>query len=136
MQDFKKLIVWQKAHELAVEVYRTTAALPRDEMFGLMSQMRRAGVSVPANIAEGCGRQGGADFGRFLQIAMGSASELEYHVILAEELGFLKKEDSASLNNRIIEVKRMITMLMQKVKVTSGQQQGCQQSVENLITEN
>jgi four helix bundle protein len=100
-----------------------------------MSQMRRAGVSVPANIAEGCGRQGGADFGRFLQIAMGSASELEYHVILAEELGFLKKEDSASLNNRVIEVKRMITMLMQKVKVTSRQQQGCQQSIENLITE-
>jgi len=119
MKDFRKLNVWQKAHELAVEVYGTTASFPRDEIYGLTSQVRRASVSVPANIAEGCGRRGDAEFGRFLQIAMGSASELEYHFLLARELGFLKEEDYASLNNQVAEVKGMITVLIRKLKADS-----------------
>ncbi|MGA3094460.1 MAG: four helix bundle protein [Dehalococcoidales bacterium] len=119
MKDFRKLNVWQKAHELAVEVYGITASFPRDEIYGLTSQVRRASVSVPANIAEGCGRRGDAEFGRFLQIAMGSASELEYHFLLARELGFLKEEDYAFLNNQVAEVKRMITVLIRKLKADS-----------------
>ncbi len=81
-------MVWQKAHELTVEVYKATTSFPGNEVYGLTSQMRRAGVSIPANIAEGCGRDGDAEFGRFLQIAMGSASELEYHCLLAHSWGF------------------------------------------------
>ena len=119
MKDFRKLSVWQKAHQMAVEVYGATAYFPRDEIYGLTSQIRRASVSVPANIAEGCGRQGDAEFGRFLQIAMGSASELEYHFLLARELGFMKEKDFMSLSNQVGEVKRMLTVLIQKLKAES-----------------
>jgi four helix bundle protein len=89
MKDFRNLNVWQKAHILAVVTYKTTADFPKSEIYGLTSQVRRACISIPANIAEGCGRNSDADFGRFLQIAFGSASELEYYFILAKELGFL-----------------------------------------------
>jgi four helix bundle protein len=121
MKNFRNLMVWQKAHELTVEVYKATASFPGNEVYGLTSQMRRAGVSIPANIAEGCGRDGDAEFGRFLQIAMGSASELEYHCLLAHELGFLKEACFLSLNEHNEELKRMITVLIQKVKGTSRQ---------------
>jgi len=116
MKDFRKLNVWQKAHELAVEVYGATASFPSGEIYGLTSQIRRACVSIPANIAEGCGRQGDTELGRFLQIAMGSASELEYHFLLSRELGFLKEKDFVSLNNQVGEVKRMITVLIQRLR--------------------
>ena len=119
MKDFRNLNVWQKAHELAVEVYAATASFPHDEIYGLTSQIRRACVSIPANIAEGCGRQGDAELSRFLQIAMGSASELEYHFLLARELAFLKEKDFVSLNNHVVEVKRMITVLVQRVRKTA-----------------
>lgn len=82
MRDFKKLNVWQKAHALTVHVYKATYDFPREELYGLTSQIRRASVSIPANIAEGCGRGSEADFCHFLQIAFGSASELEYHLFL------------------------------------------------------
>ena len=81
MKDFRRLVVWQKAHLLTVAVYEAIAGFPKDELYGLTSQIRRACVSIPANIAEGCGRDGEAEFGRFLQIAQGPASELEYHVL-------------------------------------------------------
>ncbi|RJO62415.1 MAG: four helix bundle protein [Dehalococcoidia bacterium] len=136
MKDFRKLNVWQKAHELALEVYGATASFPRDEIYGLTSQIRRACVSIPANIAEGCGGQGDAEFGRFLQIAMGSASELEYHLILARELGFLKEEDSASLNKQVTEVKRMITVLIQRVKrLAVGSQPSTLRSQRSAVAE-
>jgi len=93
VKDFRKQKVWQKAHDLALEVYRVTEAFPKREVFGLTSQIRRAGVSIPANIAEGCGQDTDADFARFLQIAMGSASELEYHLLLAHDLGFVSDPD-------------------------------------------
>jgi four helix bundle protein len=91
MQDFKKLIVWQKPHILTIAVYRTTEAFPEKEMFGLTSQIRRAYVSIPANIAEGCGREGRTEFNRFLQIALGSIAGLEYHLLLSGELGFINQ---------------------------------------------
>ena len=85
MKDFKELRVWQKAHSLALEVYQATRSFPRDEIYGLTSQIRRAAVSVGANIAEGCGRRSDGEFARFLQIARGSASELEYHLLFARD---------------------------------------------------
>ena len=92
MQDFKKMAVWQKSHALTLALYQATISFPRDEMYGLTSQLRRAGSSIPANIAEGCGRNGNAELARFLYIAMGSASELEYHLLLARDLGYLAEQ--------------------------------------------
>jgi len=116
MQDYRKLSVWKKSHLLAVAIYKETAVFPRDEVFGLTSQIRRACVSIPANIAEGCGRGGGAELGRFLQIASGSAHELEYLLLLAGELKYFKEEVSINLNNQISEIKRMLSVLIKKIK--------------------
>ena len=92
MQSFRDLKVWEKAHKLTLDVYRVTKAFPADERFGLTSQLRRACASIPANIAEGCGRSGGKELRRFLDIAMGSASEVEYHLLLARDLNYLSDE--------------------------------------------
>jgi four helix bundle protein len=116
VQDFRQLKVWQEAHAIVLDVYRWTVPFPKEELFGLTSQMRRAAVSVAANIAEGCGRGSDADFARFLQLAMGSASETEYHVMLASELGFLNHEASRQLQERIIQVKRMLGTLLRRVR--------------------
>lgn len=119
MQDFHKLKVWQKSHALALATYRTTSGFPKEELYGLSSQMRRACISIPANIAEGCGRSGSADFARFLQMAMGSASELEYQFILAMDLGYLPEDDYPVLSEGVSEVKQMLAALMQKVRSSS-----------------
>ena len=102
-----------------MEVYKASRAFPKDELYGLTSQIRRTCVSIPANIAEGCGRNGEAEFGRFLQIAQGSASELEYHLLLAHELKFLEDKDYESLSKRIEEVRRMLTTLMKRLRSSS-----------------
>ncbi|MGQ9850168.1 MAG: four helix bundle protein [Aggregatilineaceae bacterium] len=107
--------VWHKAHALTLEVYRVSGEFPREEMFGLTSQVCRASSSIPANIAEGCGRGSDGEFGRFLQIAMGSASELEYHLLLARDLGYLDGETHTSLETRVTENKRMLTGLIQSL---------------------
>ena len=116
MQDFKSLTVWQKSHQLALAIYRATASFPREELFGLTSQMRRCGASIPANIAEGCGRDKDPDFARFLRIAMGSANELEYHALLSRDLRFLDVDTHAQLSNDITEVKRMLNAFIQTLK--------------------
>jgi four helix bundle protein len=90
MRDFRELKVWQKAHQLTLAIYQTTASFPREERYGLTSQLRRACSSIPANLAEACGRNGDAEFARFCSIAMGSASELEYHLLLARDLKLLQ----------------------------------------------
>jgi len=116
MKDFRELKVWEKGHHLALEIYKATARFPKDEMYGLTSQIRRACVSIPANIAEGCGRNGDAELARFLQIAMGSASELEYHLLLSRDLGLV---DAANYEQRAQEttgVKRMLTSFIQTLK--------------------
>jgi four helix bundle protein len=92
MKDFHELQVWQKAHQLTLAIYRVTASFPREELFGLTSQLRRACSSIPANLAEGCGRTGDAEFCRFCSIAMGSPSELEYHLLLGKDLGHIKTQ--------------------------------------------
>ena len=97
MRNFKELQVWQKSHMMTMKVYRLTRNFPSDERFGLVSQIRRSAASVPANIAEGCGRRGDREFSRFLSIAAGSASETEYHLLLAYDLRLLKENDYLKL---------------------------------------
>src|SRR6516225_8591957 len=92
MKNFRDLKVWDKAHHVALACYEITRSFPRDEIFGLVSQIRRSAASVPANIAEGCGRSGNAELHRFLHIAMGSASELEYHLLLSKDLKYLEHD--------------------------------------------
>jgi len=116
MQDFRKLDVWQLGRRLTKSVYKTTTAFPREETFGLRAQMRRAAISICANIAEGCGRSGDPDFARFLSIAMGSGSELECEVVLALDLEFMDKSDHDALIATVSEVKRMLAGLMKKVR--------------------
>ena len=112
VKDFHELKVWQKAHHLTLAVYQITATFPREELYGLTSQLRRSSASIPANLAEGCGRNGDAEFARFCSIAMGSASELEYHLLLAKDLKLVKPKDHAELSQRAIELKRMLTALL------------------------
>ena len=115
VKDFHELKVWQKAHQLTLAVYRITAAFPREERYGLTSQLRRACSSIAANLAEGCGRNGDAEFARFCSMAMGSASEMEYHLLLARDLKLIKPQDYVGLNQRATELKRMLTALMHKL---------------------
>jgi four helix bundle protein len=116
MKDFRKLKVWEKSHQLTLAAYRATTSFPKEELYGLTGQIRRSSSSIPANIAEGCCRSGDADFSRFLQIAMGSASELEYHLILAHDLGYLSDSDYEELTKKTIEVKQMLASFIQKLK--------------------
>ena len=120
MKDFRKLEVWQKAHGLVLAVYRETAGFPKKEIYGLTSQVRRAAVSMPANIAEGCGRNGDAELAHFLQMASGSASELTYELELARDLKYLTTEQYASLDSNLIEVGKMLNVLIHRIRSSSS----------------
>lgn len=115
MRDFRELKVWEKGHELTLASYQLTRDFPKQEVFGLTSQIRRCSASIPANIAEGCGRMGNAELHRFLQIACGSASELEYHFLLAKDLGYLPQPAFDSIHERLLGLKRMLVALSGKV---------------------
>ena len=115
MKDFKELEVWVKAHQLTLAVYEATQTFPRDELYGLTRQIRRSCASIPANIAEGCGRSGDAELARFLQIAMGSASELEYHILLARDLSLLNSLAYDHLASDVTVVKRMLASFIKKL---------------------
>ena len=116
MQDFKKLDVWQKAHRLTTDIYAITRGFPDNEAYGLISQMRRCSVSISANIAEGCGRNGVAELMRFLHISTGSACELEYYLLLAGDLKYIDNNQQLVLSNQITEIKRMISALVKTLK--------------------
>ncbi|MBI5801113.1 MAG: four helix bundle protein [Verrucomicrobia bacterium] len=116
MKNFRELTIWQRSHQLTLRVYATTRSFPKEELFGLTSQARRASSSVPTNIAEGCGRDGDAELKRFLQIAMGSATELEYHLQLAADLGYLSPTTHSALNAETVEVKKMLTAFIRKLR--------------------
>jgi len=120
MKDFRKLKVWEKAHELTVEVYRASGRFPRSEMFGLATQLRRAAVSVASNIAEGCGRNSDGELSRFAGFAMGSASEVEYQLLLARDLGYIDETETAVLSARAVEVKRMLGGLIRRLSKPEG----------------
>jgi four helix bundle protein len=116
VKDFKALNVWEKAHRLTRKVYQSTSNFPREELYGLTSQIRRSCASVPTNIAEGCGRNSDAELARFLEISMGSASELEYLLLLTHDLNLLNGTDFNDLTNEITEVKRMLASFIKKLR--------------------
>lgn len=135
MRDFRELKVWEKAYRLTLGLYRATAAFPTAERYGLTSQIRRAGASIPANIAEGCGRNGNPELARFLQIAMGSASELEVHLMLSHDLGFLTDQTYAPLREDLVALKRMLGTLIGKVLACPQQPRNSTTANRTLITE-
>ena len=108
MQSFRNLKVWEKAHILTLDVYKASRGFPRDELYGLTSQMRRSSASIGTNIAEGCCRKGDTEPGRFLQIAIGSASELEYQLLLARDLEMIETLDFQRLSSEVTEVKNNV----------------------------
>jgi four helix bundle protein len=116
MKDYRELKVWQKAHKLTLAIYRISADFPRAELYGLTSQLRRSCSSISANLAEGCGRNGDAELARFCSIAMGSASELDYHLLLAKDLNLIEPKNYGVLAEHTSEVKRMLTGLYQTLK--------------------
>jgi len=118
MKNYEELEVWQKAHGLTVCLYEATAAFPRSEMFGLTSQIRRAAASIGANLAEGCGRWNEVELARYVQIAMGSASELQNHLRLAKDLGFLAESAYSPLVKAVISIRQMLTALLQTLRRT------------------
>ena len=115
MKDFRNLEVWSKAHSLTLNCYKATGGFPRTEQFGITSQIRRCAASIGANIAEGCGKRGNGERQRFLGIAAGSASELQYHFLLAKDLSLLATEEYDRLNSAVVEVKRMLASLILKI---------------------
>jgi four helix bundle protein len=117
MQDFRELKVWQKSHALALNVYRATQRVRRSDFPGIVPQLRRSAASIPANIAEGCGHMARREFARFLQIAIASAFELEYHLILAAELGIISRSTFIELESQTKEVKRMLAGLIGRVRL-------------------
>jgi four helix bundle protein len=116
VKDFKDLRVWSKAHAMTIGIYKTTKDFPREELFGITSQMRRAASSIGANIAEGTGRRSDGELTRYLHIARGSAAELEYHLLLARDLDLLSTVKFDLLNGQVDEVQRMLTSLIQQVQ--------------------
>ena len=119
MKDFRNLLVWRKSHQFVLELYKATERFPREEIYGLKSQIRRASMSVPTNIAEGCGRHGDAELARFCQIAMGSASEVEYQLLLARDLGYMDAGCYQGLDQQLTEVRRMLNSLIQRLRAKS-----------------
>jgi len=119
MQDFRNLKVWQRAHRLTLSLYRLTKKYPKEELYGLTTQIRRAACSICANIAEGCGRKGDKEFGRLLYITLGSACELEYHLLLSADLEYVDRRVYVGLNREVVEVKRMLSGLLVKLTADS-----------------
>ena len=116
MRNYHDLKVWQKTHQLTLDVYRSTKNFPKDEMYGLTMQIRRACVSIEANLAEGCGRTGDGEFGRFIKISAGSASEVDCHFLIARDLKYLGAEEYEGLRTRLEEIRRMLTALLQTIE--------------------
>ncbi len=116
MRNYKDLMVWEKAHRLTLAIYKATSSFPKDERFGLTSQVRRASSSIPANLAEGCGRRSDGEMVRFVQIAMGSGAELSYHLMLCRDLGILETAEFSRLASDLDEVMRMLSALSARVK--------------------
>ena len=116
MRDFHKLGIWQRSHQLTLDVYKVSKSFPKDELFGLTSQIRRAASSIPTNIAEGCGRASNKDYAHFLQIAIGSASEVEYELLLAHDLEYINEEAFNTLTSETIAIRKMIIKYQSELK--------------------
>jgi four helix bundle protein len=118
-KDFRKLKVWQRSHQLVLDLYRITILFPRTESYELTTQIRRAGVSIPSNIAEGCGRSSDTELARFCDIAGGSASELEYQLLLTRDLKLMQSDDYEQLVQQTTEIKRMLTVFVRRLRAES-----------------
>ncbi|WAC41911.1 four helix bundle protein [Pedobacter sp. SL55] len=116
MQNYKELKVWEKPHQLVLEIYRLTAKFPKEEIFGVTSQIRRAAASIPANIAEGCGKKSQLDFANFLNISLGSANETDYFLLLCRDLNYISETEFLELENTINAIKAMLINLITKVR--------------------
>ncbi len=116
MKDYRSLAIWQSSHQLTLHVYRVTHGFPREEQFGLTSQLRRASASIAANIAEGCGRDGDAELKRFLNIALGSACELDYFILLARELSYLEADEHDALAASVLTLRRQLGAFIRRLK--------------------
>lgn len=119
MRDFRQLRVWEDAHQLTLEIYKITKDFPKEELFALTNQLRRASSSIPSNIAEGCGRGSNKDYAHFLQIAMGSAFEIDYQLLLAKDLNYLDAKSYLDIGERVTVLKRQLASLLQKVRAAS-----------------
>jgi four helix bundle protein len=116
MRNYRELQVWSKAHSLTLDLYRASRAFPREEMYGVTSQLRRAAASIGANLAEGCGRRTSSELARFVRIALGSASELDYHLLLCRDLAFLGDDEFKKMSDRLTEVRKMLTSFLSSVE--------------------
>ncbi len=116
MQDFKNLKVWEKAHLFVIKIYKITSNFPKEELYNLVSQTRRAAVSIPTNIAEGCGKNSSIELARYCQISMGSTTELEYLLLLSNELKYISDEDYKKFYDELIEIKKMLSSFLQKLR--------------------
>ena len=115
MREFRKLKVWEKAHKFVLDVYAITKNFPKEEIYGITNQLRKAAISIPNNIAEGCGRKSKKELANFLNISMGSASEVEYLLLLSYDLHYLKDKYQI-LNENLIEIRKMLNVFMQKIE--------------------
>ena len=116
MLNFKDLAIWQRSHKLTIDIYHATLKFPKEEIYGLTSQIRRAVASIPTNIAEGCGRRTNAELANFLNIASGSASEVEYEILLAKEVGYITAEQCEVWTKEIGEIRSMLAAYMKRLK--------------------
>jgi len=119
MRDYKKYDIWHKSHKFALEVYRHTSSFPKDEIYGLRSQLRRAAASIPTNIVEGAGRFGDKEFARFIDIAIASACESEYLLLLTKELKYIDQTYFQKLESMVVEIKKMLAILYKRLKIDS-----------------
>jgi len=117
MRNYRDLQTWNKAHNLTLELYKLSRQFPKEEVYGLTSQLRRAASSIGANLAEGCGRQSNPEFARFVRISMGSASELDYRLLLASDLGFIESAAYGRLSRSLTEVRKMLASLLSTVEI-------------------
>lgn len=124
MRNFRDLIVWRRSHQFVLRIYGVTETFPKHEAFGLTSQIRRASVSIPTKLAEGCGRRGDGDMGRFVQIAMGSAGEVDYLALLAADLGYIPPSNYIELASELNEIRRMLTGFYKQVRSAGERKAG------------
>ena len=116
MRNYRDLLVWKKSHNIALDLYKVSQSFPREELYGMTSQIRRAAISIGANLAEGCGRQTSGELARFVRIAMGSASELDYHLLVSHDLGFINDGDFGRITAGLTEVRKMLTAFLSSVE--------------------
>ncbi|MBK7633381.1 MAG: four helix bundle protein [Saprospiraceae bacterium] len=117
MVDYKKLQIWERSHAIVLEIYKLSKEFPKEELYGLTSQLRRSSVSISSNIAEGCGRNSDAELAGFLVIAMGSAAEAEYQLLLAKDLGYMDDVIYKKLDDELNQIRKMLNAFIKKVNV-------------------